>query len=341
MGSAVVTQEEIARELGISVMTVYRCLSGNGHVSPAMRKKVQEYVQLRNYRPNLMAQSLKRKRSNIIGLIVPSFSYSYYPEIIESIRHALGLKYNLVLTLSADDPREERKALETLLTIPVAGILISPAASNESVENCRYIADSGVPFVMFDRYFNEDPAWDYVATDCAAGAEELVTYLYSLGHRSIAHIGGGEGSFAEQMFKGYCKGLEKCGLAYDPELVIRTLPDENAGAGAMAELLKRKKLFTAVQTASDPLAIGVMACCKKLGISVPGDISVTGFSDIGTAQLLSVPLTTFREPTADIGREAAGLLLQKVENSSAVPGRRILTGTFVERKSCTVRHGFF
>lgn len=317
-------------------MTVYRCLSGNGSVSAAMRKRVEEYMRSRNYRPNLMAQSLKRKSSNIVGLVVPSFTYSYYPEIIESIRHSLGLKYNLMLALSADDPLEEHKALEMLLGIPVAGILISPAASRSSVENCRFIADSRTPFVMFDRYFDEDPAWSYVATDCSAGAEELVRYLFELGHRRIAHIGGSEGSFAEQMYEGYRCGLEKCGLPFDPELVIRTAPDEKAGGEAMAELLKKKTSFTAVHTASDPLAIGVMNCCRRHGLAIPGDISVTGFSDIMMAGQLSVPLTTFREPTAEIGREAVRLLVEEIRGE-ARPEHLKLPGTFMERESCSRR----
>ena len=330
-----ITQEQIAKELGLSVMTVYRCLSGNGCVSSATRKRVQEYMQKCNYRPNLMAQSLKRRSSNIIGLIVPSFSYSYYPEVIESIRTSLGLKYNLVLALSGDDPLEERKALEMLLGIPVAGILISPAASESSVENCRYIADSQIPFVMFDRYFNEDPAWSYVATDCSAGSAQLVRYLYSLGHRQIAHIGGSEGSFARQIFEGYCKGLTECGLPFDPALVIRTSADEKSGGSAMAELLKSSRTFTAVHTASDPLAIGVMNCCREMNVAIPERISVTGFSDIMVAKQLAVPLTTFREPTMEIGAESVRLLLEKISGDPGVlPGHLKLPGTFVERNSC-------
>ena len=329
-----VTQEQIAKELGLSVMTVYRCLSGNGCVSAATRKKVADYMRARNYRPNLMAQSLKRKKSNIIGLVVPSFTYSYYPEIIESIRHALGLKYNLVLALSADDPLEEHKALEMLLGIPVAGILFSPALSHGTSENCRFIAEANVPFVMFDRFFNDDPHWSYVATDCCAGAEELVKYLFSLGHRRIAHAGGSEGSFAEEMFKGYCRGLEACGLEFDPDLVVRSFPDEAGGRAAVDTLLERKKNFTACHTASDPLAIGVMDRCRERSLAVPGDVSVTGFSDIMMAKHLAVPLTTVKEPTVCIGEEAVRILLRQINGEKAAAEHVKLPGTFVERSSC-------
>ncbi|MBQ9754162.1 MAG: LacI family DNA-binding transcriptional regulator [Lentisphaeria bacterium] len=330
-----ITQEQIAKELGLSVMTVYRCLSGNGCVSAATKKRVEEFMRSRNYRPNLMAQSLKRQSSNIIGLVVPSFSYSYYPEVIDSIRTCLGLQYNLVLALSGDDPVEERKALEMLLGIPVAGILISPAASGKSVENCRYIADSQVPFVMFDRYFSEDPSWSYVAADCFAGAAELVRYLFKLGHRKIAHIGGSEGSFAQQIFEGYCRGLEECQLPLDISLVIRTRADEKSGALAAAQLLSSGKEFTAIHTASDPLAMGVMTCCRERNVAIPERISVTGFSDIMVAKQLSVPLTTFREPTAEIGAESVRLLLEKISGTpGASPGHLKLPGVFVERSSC-------
>ena len=328
-----ITQEQIARELGISVMTVYRCLSGNGCVGASNRKRIEEYVRKHNYRPNLMAQSLQRKSSNIIGLVVPSFTWSFYPDIIENIRTALGLQYNLVLALSGDCPDEERRALEMLARIPVSGILISPTDSRDSLANCHYLEEQHIPFVMFDRWFDR-PGWSYVATDCFTGSVQLVTYLFGLGHRKIVHVGGGEGSFSRQMFEGYRRGLEICGLAFDPKLVFSGAADEKAGFAAMTELLESGREFTAVHTASDPIAVGVLNCCRERGISIPEQISVTGFSDIQIAGQLSVPLTTVKEPTAEIGREAVSILLGRISGKGTVDTHKLFPGTFIERNSC-------
>lgn len=186
---------------------------------------------------------------------------------------------------------------------------------------------------MFDRWFDR-PGWSYVATDCFTGSVQLVTYLFGLGHRKIVHVGGGAGSFSRQMLGGYRHGLEICGLTFDPELVFSGAADEKAGFAAMTELLESGREFTAVHTASDPIAVGVLNCCRERGISVPEQISVTGFSDIQIAGQLSVPLTTVKEPTAEIGREAVAILLGRISGKGTADSHKLFPGTFIERNSC-------
>lgn len=334
-----VTQKQIAADLGISLMTVYRCLNGKGYVGKKTRERIDDYIRKHNYRPNLTARSLKLKRTDTIGLVVPSFSYSYYPEIIESIRRTLDGKYHLLLSLSDDSDETERTALEMLMSIPVDGILLSPTGSPASLKTCRELRKQKFPFVLFDRYFLHVNDYPVVSTNCVDSSAELVSRLVKLGHRKIAHIGGKPyDSFAGQMLNGYKAGLEKNGLKYDRRLVKLGELTEQFGNRAMQELLDSGTGFTAVHAGNDPAAIGVMAACRERGIRIPQDISVTGFSDISVSQYLDPPLTTVREPTADIGSMAAELLIRQIEGKEAIGNNIILLpGRFIPRGSTAAR----
>lgn len=332
-----ITQVDIARELGLSLMTVYRCLNNKGNVGSRTQELIRRYVREHNYRPNQTARSLKTHHNHFIGILLPSFTYSYYPQIIESIRQNLGEKYHLLLCLSNEDPVMEREQLEVLLSVPVAGILLCPVNSCDSLENCRYLRGQGVPFTLFDRYFEgSDVKCSYVSTESRSASVELVDYLYTLGHRRIAHIGGGlDNSFACQMFEGYCAGLKKHRIKPDARLAFSGALDYETGMAGMRHLLEQGGDFTAVHCANDPIAIGVLEYCRQEGISVPGDISVTGFSDIAISKNVYAPLTTYREPTAEIGRNATELILRQIEGDcEQACEHRLLTGHFVERASC-------
>lgn len=316
-------------------MTVYRCLNGKGCVGEKTRKRINDYIRRHHYRPNQTARSLRLKKTNIIGLAVPSFAFSYYPEIIESIRRTLGKKYNLLLSLSDDEDAGERAALEMLLDIPVDGILLSPTGTKRSLANCRFLRKQQTPFVLFDRYFLSVDEFPVVSTDCFTASKQLISHLASLGHRKIAHIGGNQhDSFARLMFEGYKAGLAENRIEYDKRLVLHGTLDEKFAAAGMKLLLESGVQFTAVHAGNDPVAIGVLDLCQEKDIAIPGDLSVTGFSDVYVAKHLRVPLTTVREPTREIGKLAANILINEIEKT---PDRHdikiLLPGEFIQRAS--------
>jgi LacI family transcriptional regulator len=213
-----------------------------------------------------------------------------------------------------------------------------PANSASSVENCRLLKKQKMPFVLFDRYFQENEVdCSYVATDSFTASEQLVDYLVKCGHRNIAHIGGSlKNSFARLMFEGYKSGLKKNGLKFNEELVYRGYLNETTGVSGIQHFLDEGLKFTAVHTANDPIAIGVLDICQKLGIAIPEQLSVTGFSDITVAKNVYAPLTTVKEPTFEIGRIAADGLVEQIENADkTIPVKELLIGEFIPRKSCS------
>jgi LacI family transcriptional regulator len=215
---------------------------------------------------------------------------------------------------------------------------MSPTVEKASMDNCRYLEDNKVPFVLFDRYF-EEPSLDcdYVATDSFNGSVKVIDYLLSLGHRRIAHIGAGtENSFSKTMLDGYKAALKGKSVKVDPKLILRSELTEAGGYNAMKELIKSGVKFTAVQAVNDIVAIGVLSACHEGGLKVPEQVSVTGFSDISISKHFFLPLTTVKEPTGEIGRIASEGLLDIVENSTRRIRKlkKLLMGNLIVRSSC-------
>ena len=267
------TQEEIARAVGVSRMTVYRYLKGK-NVTKNTRQKIERFLQRVEYRPNLTARSLVMRQTRLIGLLVPSVSYSYYPEVIGALQKEIRDRgYNLLLCVSEEDPVQEKTELNLLLSIPVDGIIISPTSFPESEQNCRMLEDEKPPFVMFDRYFPSVRA-SYVTTDSYRASEALVQHLIDLGHRRIAHVGGPPSNFfANGILRGYKSALRKNGLPLEERSIFTVSMDGSDCLPALRAILGLKPRPSAIQAVNDPVAVELFKEASLLFIdaNVPKD----------------------------------------------------------------------
>ena len=272
------TQEDIAKAVGLSRMTIYRYLIGK-NVTQKTRDKIERFISNRGYRPNLTARGLVLKQTKLIGLLVPSVSYSYYPEVVEAIQKEIKTRgYNVLLCVSDEDPGQEREELDLLLSIPVDGIIISPTSKSQSEANCKLLEKEKPPFVMFDRYFTNVNA-SYVTTNSYAASKKLVQHLIGMGHRLIAHIGGPQSNaFAKGILQGYRHVLQKNKIAVHEDLIVSVAMDGSDCIPAFRRILQQKKRPTAIQAVNDPVAIEILKAAKTMGIIVPEDLAVVGFS---------------------------------------------------------------
>lgn len=327
------TQNEIARRAGLSRMTVYRYLTGK-KVSKKSRKALEKILNQMEYRPNLTARSLVLQKTNLIGLLVPSVSYSFYPDIIQAIqKYIKDAGYNLLLTVSNEDPSQEKEEIDLLLSIPVDGIIIIPTSFSGSEGNCRLLVKVGPPFVMVDRYFNNINA-SYVATDSYTSSRDIVQYLIDLGHKRIAHVGGPiTNSFAKGVRDGYEAALKQNNLAIDDKLIFSGSMNGEDVSDIFEEILKIEDRPTAVQAVNDPIAIEIMIEARKKKIKIPQDISLVGFSDIRTAHLMEVPLTTVKEEADFMGEEAARILINRLKSKTKRKVTKLLEGKIIIRDS--------
>ena len=327
------TQEEIAQAVKISRMTVYRYLAGK-RVKESTRRRIESYLEVAEYRPNLTARSLVLQQTRLIGLLVPSVSYSYYPEVVQAVQKEVRDRgYNLLLCVSEEDPVQEKTELDLLLSIPVDGIIISPTSSAESEANCGLLAREKPPFVMFDRYFSSVNG-SFVTTDSYHASAKLVQYLVDLGHTRIAHVGGPlSNSFAQGLLRGYRSTLAKNRIEEDMSLEFSVAMDGSDCRQVLQKILGRVPRPTAVQAVNDPVAVELLRESLRLGLRIPDDLALVGFSDSTMSGLLEVPLTTVREPTRRMAAKAVEILFSQIGTKSRSRVARRFAGTLVIRRS--------
>lgn len=328
-----ITQKEICRAVGLSPMTVHKYIHGK-RVSLKTKKKLDRFLERKQYRPNLTARSLVLRKTNIIGLLVPSFSFWFYPEIIQTLQIEFRKEgYNIILCLSSEDPVREKEELNLLLSIPVDGLIISPTNNMLSKANCKMLKREKMPFIMLDRYFS-DIMVPFVATNSYGGSKEIVQHLINLGHRDIAHIGGPEqNSFSRDLLRGYRSALKNNKLAINEDMIFSGPISLEGGYNTMKRILTMRKRPTAVQALNDLVAYGAILAAKEKNLNVPDDIAIVGYSNINFIVPPEVPITTITEPVEELSNAAATMLLSGIKGKGKQTAKRFIDGKLIIRES--------
>src|SRR4051812_49201685 len=282
MGEAI-TIKDIAKALGMSYSTVSRALKGSYQISEATRQKVKEYADAHRYRPNLMAQSLRSKKSRSIGVLLCSIPNNFFAEVINGIESiAYNNDYHVILTQSLESYERELKNLEHLIWRSVDGLLVSLSTETTDISHFKRVHDMGVPIVFFDRITDLIDTHK-VVVDNAGGAYQAVQYLFDSGRRKIAHITSSPNiSITKERLEGYHAALQKNGLSPHPGHIQYC-----QHGGMIAEELEQAidRLFNssdppdAIFTASDRITISTVAALYKRGIAMPEQVMVAGFSN--------------------------------------------------------------
>jgi len=313
-----ITIHDIAREAGVSPSTVSRVLNGNVPVAENKRAAVLAVISKRNYQPSAVAQGLARGRAGVIGVLTQSMSSPFYGEIFHGIEQGLcETPYHPMFANGGWRADEELAALSLLAQRRVDGLIVLWGTLPD--EHLLRIA-AELPMVVMGRSVPEIGQQCLRIND-VQGGYDATRYLIDLGHRRIAHI---TGLLAQQdardRYKGYLQALAEAGLPADPQLTVEGDFNEQSGLLAMQALLNRSSRFTAVFAGNDQMAYGARLALFRNGIRVPEDISLVGFDDQLGSAYTTPPLTTVRQPVADMGRAAAQALLQLLDGQPiAVP----------------------
>lgn len=335
------TIEDVARLAGVSTATVSLITnprgSGKYSFSKETQEKVWKAVKLLNYRPSRIAQGLSSRKTQVIGLILPTIQDPFFPAIAAAMESELSEHgYQLLLSHSSGSDLAEKAAIKELESWNVAGLVAVPAQETGDPRTFWELHDSGVPFVLVDRRFDGTP-FASVVTDDAAAASEATAHLIKLGHKDIVMmLGRTELYSVKQRLQGYSRAMVEHILV--PRTVVTTSHDESMeGAYASSlSILSSEKRPTAVFCASDPVAVGVMKAAFELGLKIPDELAVIGFGDLPYVDMFSVPLTTISQPKAEIGAMAAKMILEKLsktENDKST-AQVMLPCKLVVRKSC-------
>jgi LacI family transcriptional regulator len=306
------TIEDIARQLGLSAMTVSRALRGRPNVSEVTRRKVLQAAQELSYKPNRWARSLVTRTSHIIGIVVPDISHTYFAEIARGVEETIDSEgYDLLLCHSRRDPERERRELDMLMGSRVDGLIVASEQQEDDPKTFVELQERGVPFVLIDRFFRGLDC-PFVGVDDRAIGKLATEHLIRLGHTSIAHISGPAVSTGLLRYDGYLKAMKAGGIAVNPTWTVKSSFDTDGGREAMTRMLARKPRPTAVFAANDPSAIGVIEACRDAGLRIPADISIVGAGNIEGTIHPNPFLTTVDWPRLELGREAAKMLLRLI-----------------------------
>ncbi|HXG16287.1 MAG TPA: LacI family DNA-binding transcriptional regulator [Calidithermus sp.] len=324
------TLREVARRARVSIKTASRVANREPNVAPATRRRVERVIARLGYRPNSLARGMRTRRSDLLGLVVPSIRNPFYPAIARGVEDAARVFGRAVCVLSADrDPEREQACIAVLVDRRVDGIILgSPVVGPAALRPARR---AGIPIVAM----NPDVELPGVVTlriDNAAAARAMTEYLLGLGHRRIGFLDGIPDLLrCRERLAGYRAALEAAGVAFDPEAVERGDFTYEAAYHATAKLLARQPMLTAVFAGNDLMAIGAVAAALDLGRRVPDDLSVVGFDDIDLAAVVRPALTTIHQPNYEMGALAAELILRA--EGRRRPASQIMATRLVVRQS--------
>lgn len=332
------TIKDIAKELNISTSTVSRALSDKWDVNPNTRKAVLDLAEKWDYKPNPISLSLKHNQSMFIGVVVPEFVNSFFPEVIMGIESVLRINGYYVLLCQSNESHEVElaniKALESQM---VDGFIISTTGDNNSDYYKRMI-DKNIPVVFFNRICSNLEASHVVINDCK-WAYEAVCHLIESGYRRIAHFTGPANiDLAIRRKKGYIEALTKNQIEIDESLIIPCGIQMEDGSHGALKILDMENPPNAIFAINDPVAIGAIKAIKSKGLKIPDDIAVVGFTESKMAMIIEPNLTSVMQPTFEMGRIAAELLLEQINNKIVTPKEIMLDAKLNIRESSTRRN---
>jgi len=305
-----VRMKDIARELGISVVTVSKVLRNHPDIGDETRARVLKRMKELKYQPNLAARSLSTGRTSTVGLVVPDLLHPFFAQIAAAVSATLRKRhYGLLISSSEEDPELEREEIEQLLARRVDVLLI--ASAQREVESFHRIEEQKVPYVLLDRRFRALNA-NFVGVDDEAAGVLATTHLIEQGCRRIAHIGGPQVSTAIGRLNGFRKALAAHQRAPSAIVSIGDSGDHHGMPGGYAiakDLLTSKDRPDGIFCFNDPIAMGAMRAILDAGLRIPEDIAVVGCGNLSYSDFLRIPLTTIDQDSQQIGEQSAALAL--------------------------------
>ena len=325
---------DVAKLAGVSKTTVSRVINGQGPVKESTKNKIITAAKALNYEPNYFAQGMRTSKTNVIGILIPSYSNPFYPELLEGIEE-VSLKYGYIDTVCStyEDAEREYQYIKHLVNRRVDGLIICTWCMTE--RNLRFLKEIGreIPIVFMD-YFLKSEQISCVIADGYTSSRFASEYLIDQGRNKIAYIKNPP-TFpaAYERFLGYRDALESKGLSVNEAYIYEGNFHMDSGFNAAAYFMNLPTPPDAIMAAADIMAVGALHCLARLEIDVPKDVQVIGFDNIQLSRLVNPQLTTIAQPILDLGRTAAHTIIQKIASKDLSQTQRILGSSLILRGS--------
>lgn len=329
-----ITIKDVAKKLNVSISSVSRAFNDKYDIKKETKELILKTAKEMGYHPNPIAKKLSQKKTFNIGVVVPEFINEYYSEIIIAIQELLIKNgYQVLITQSDEKPEQELLNVKTLMQNMVDGLIIAPTSEDDNMDFYLKQYRRGYPIVFMSRIsehldaskvlFN-NKKWSFFAAE----------HLINQGFEKIYHLSGYKKStVARDRIAGFNRALEKHNFPKENTKTFECGIFVEEGIKIIDKLLEQNDLPQAFFCANDHIALGVIKNLKEKGFNVPNDIAVTGFTETRMAELISPKLTSVKQPTYEMGRKAAELLLKNLNDENSPTETIILNGDLNIRES--------
>ena len=327
------TLRDVAVAAGVSTMSVSKALNNKGGLSPKTVKHILEVARQLNYQPNLVAKSLRLDETKTLGVVVSDSSEMVVAKVLRGIAdYAEEQGYNIIISNTDSDRQKERRAVETLISKCIDGLLIV-ASTLTSDEDSEWLKSLGIPIILLMRE-NKHASLDCVMNNNYDGGYQLARHLIECGCRRFGFISltSISQSGLDRM-DGASQALKESGIPCNPDHVLFSLPMIQNGYESAKQLMQKDEAFDAIVCGCDLIAVGAMEALRELGIEIPRRLRICGYDDIELAGYLRVPLTTMRQPLYEIGQKGVQMILERIISPQMPVQRVILNSTLVVRGS--------
>jgi LacI family transcriptional regulator len=325
------TLVHVARLAGVGIGTASRVLNGESHVSQQAAARVQAAMKQLGYKPNEVARNLKVRRSGAVGIVVPDIGGPFMAACVHAIHEVLrNHHYVPILAFSHGDSQTERNELDYLVRRQMDGLIVVPSGLDRSHYREPFL--EGTPIVAFDQPI-PGRAFDAVLVKNKESARMGVEHLLGHGHRRIACLGVFRHAYTiKNRIRGYLEAMETAGL--EPDLTIME-PGKNQAGTHLDAWLRRADPPTAIFSLNELTSVELLHALAARKISMPDTIALLGFDDVQLGELLPCPLTSIRQPSHQLGTQAANLLVERMSANGDTASRRLVLDTeLIVRKSC-------
>jgi len=311
------TIHDVAKKAGVAPITVSRVINNSGYVSEKLRVKVKTAVDDLGYVPNVLARSLKSKRTNTLALVFTDITNPFFNILARGVEDtAFKAGYNVIYCNTDESQEQEDNYIQLLLQKQVDGILLVPADVNS--ESIDLIRKQNTPIVVIDRYVAHDDV-DIVRGDSEGGAYQLTKHLIDLGHKRITLLSGPEKvSTSVDRVRGYQRAMEEHGLADYIDYYYGNYSVQS-GADLTNQVFSKETKPTAIFGGNNLISNGVITVLNKMNLKVPDDVAVVSFDDIPKNLIPNPFLTAIVQPPYEIGQKATELLLLRIQSGGESP----------------------
>lgn len=328
-----ITIKDIAKELGVSVSTVSRALQNHPDISEPTKVLVRDCAKRLNYKPNIMASNLRTSKNTTIGVVLPEVNHHFFASVLDGIEQTANeAGYNIIICQTGENVEKEIQSIQTLMASRVAGILAGISKQTYSLQHLQEVINADIPLVLYDRPCPSLPC-DQVVSDDYMGAFKAVEYLIQTGCQRIMFFSSPmQLEVAHRRYQGWRDALQRYQMPIDDSMIITC----DSRAQAIIEtpmILKRSDKPDAIFCVNDDCASGVLYAAQILGLHIPQDLAICGFSNAPLCRNTFPMLTTVEQHGVEIGKHAIIRLLKRLNGYDRIAQTEMIATDLIVRET--------